>query len=190
MSLLETMCRARQEWGVGFCAEFPWTVLNFDDGTTFLENLTIRYQQNAGNRCKKFAGGYHPRNAMREMRALLQEKTILGAFGDFQSILGAALEVQKLILGMQSSILGMASHDLSNTKTTNLGATPGAIPGVGGNPHERFSFALAFSERFFKNWGGPRVSDRRCFEQVLGKEKKNELLPTTTLFEKTLNTKW
>ena len=38
--------------------------------------------------------------------------------------------------------------------------TPGAIPGVDGNPHERFSFAPAFLERFFKNWGGPRASEQ------------------------------
>ena len=38
-------------------------------------------------------------------------------------------------------MLGMASHDLGNTKTTLLGATPGAIPGIDGNPHEIFSFA-------------------------------------------------
>ena len=47
----------------------------------------------------------------------------------------------------------MASHDLSNTKTKILGATPGAIPGIDGNPHERFSFAPAFSERFFSRVG-------------------------------------
>ena len=27
------------------------------------------------------------------------------------------------------------------------------------NPPERFSFAPAFSERFFKNWGGPRAPE-------------------------------
>ena len=43
----------------------------------------------------------------------------------------------------------MASHDLINTKPTILGATPGAIPGIAANPPERFSFAPAFSERFF-----------------------------------------
>ena len=53
----------------------------------------------------------------------------------------------------------MASHDLSNTKPTILGATPGVIPGIYGNPHEIFSFAPAFSERFFENWGGPRAPD-------------------------------
>ena len=53
----------------------------------------------------------------------------------------------------------MASHDLTNTNTTILGATPGAIPGIDGNPRERASFAPAFSERFFKNWGGPRPPD-------------------------------
>ena len=53
----------------------------------------------------------------------------------------------------------MASHDLINTKATILGATLGAIPGIAANPPERFSFAPAFSERFFKNWGGPRAPD-------------------------------
>ena len=61
---------------------------------------------------------------------------------------GAALGIRNSILGIRNSILGMASHDLSNTKTTILGATPGAIPGIDGNPHERFSFAPLFSERF------------------------------------------
>ena len=63
------------------------------------------------------------------------------------------------ILGIRNSILGMASRDLSNTKTAILGATPGAIPGIDGNPHERFSFSPAFSEPFFKNWGGPRAQE-------------------------------
>ena len=62
---------------------------------------------------------------------------------------------------MQNSTLGMAFHDLSNTKTTILGTTLGAIPGIDGNPHERSSFYAAFSERFFKNWGGPRTPDLR-----------------------------
>ena len=53
----------------------------------------------------------------------------------------------------------MASHDLINTKPTILGATLGAIPGIAANPPERFSFATAFSERFFKNWGGPRAQE-------------------------------
>ena len=63
------------------------------------------------------------------------------------------------ILGIRNSILGMASHDLINTKPTILGATLGAIPGIAANPPERFSFAPAFSERFFKNWGGPRAPE-------------------------------
>ena len=47
----------------------------------------------------------------------------------------------------------------SNAKTTILGATPGEIPGIDGNLHERFSFAPAFSEHFFKNWGGPSAPE-------------------------------
>ena len=80
------------------------------------------------------------------------EKAILGALGESRGILGAAL-------GVRNSILGMASHDSSNTKTTILGATPGAIPRIDGNPHERFSCAPPFSERFFENWGGPRAQE-------------------------------
>ena len=79
------------------------------------------------------------------------EKAILGALGEFRGILGAGLGLQKVTLGMRNSILGMAFHDLSNTKPVILGATPGAIPGIDGNPHERFSFAPTFSELFFKN---------------------------------------
>ena len=45
-------------------------------------------------------------------------------------------------------------------KTTIRGATPGAIPGVDGSPQERFSFASAFSELFFKNWGGPHAPEK------------------------------
>ena len=87
------------------------------------------------------------------------EKAILGALGEFRGILGAALGIGNSILGIRNSILGMASHDLINTKPTILGATLGAIPGIAANPPERFSFAPAFSERFFKNWGGPRASE-------------------------------
>ena len=87
------------------------------------------------------------------------EKAILGALEAFRGILGAALGIQKVILGMRNSILGTASHDLSNTKTRILGATAGAIPGIDGNPHERFSFAPSFSEHFFENWDGPRAQE-------------------------------
>ena len=87
-------------------------------------------------------------------------KSLSGSQNQKPGTLGAALEVQKITIGMQNSILGKASHDLCNAKTTILGATSGAIPGNDGNPHERFSFAYAFSERFFKNWGGPRAPEQ------------------------------
>ena len=51
------------------------------------------------------------------------EKAVLGALGEFRGILGAALGIRNSILGIRNSILGMAFHDLSNTKTTILGAT-------------------------------------------------------------------
>ena len=46
---------------------------------------------------------------------------------------------------------------LNNTKTTILGATPGAILGIDGHKHERFSFEPAFSGAVFQEWGGPRA---------------------------------
>ena len=87
------------------------------------------------------------------------EKAILGALGEFRGILGAALGIRNSILGIRNSILGMASYDLINTKPTILGATLGAIPGIAANPHEICTFGPAFSERFFRNWGGPRAPD-------------------------------
>ena len=86
------------------------------------------------------------------------EKAIFGALGEFRGILAAAHGIQKVMLGMRNSILGMAFHDLSNMKPVILGATPGAIPGIDGSPHERFSFAPTFSKRLFKNWS-PRARE-------------------------------
>ena len=59
----------------------------------------------------------------------------------------------------------MAFHDLSNTKTIVLGATPRSIPRIDGNPHERFSFAPAFSECFL-GWS-PRAR-LMAFREALG----------------------
>ena len=103
--------------------------------------------------------GDHPNFHEKRSRS---EKAILGALGAFRGILGAALGVQRIILGMRNPVLGMASRDLCNAKTTILRATPGAIPGIDGNPHGRFSFAHAFSDRFGKNWGGPCAPEQRA----------------------------
>ena len=93
-------------------------------------------------------------------------KNALGVKGPFSELSESSgvfseqlseLEIGNSILGIRNSILGMASLDLINTKPTILGATLGAIPGIAANPPKRFSFAPAFSERFFKNWGGPRA---------------------------------
>ena len=114
------------------------------------------------------------------------EKAILGALGEFRGILGAALGIRNSILGIRNSILGMASHDLSNTKTTILGATPGAILGIDGNSHERFSFAPAFSERFFKNWGGPRSPELRRLLPIRipsPSMRQDEILPAQAISE-------
>ena len=72
-------------------------------------------------------------------KTLSERKAILGVLGEFRGILGAALGVQKIILGIRNPILRMTSRDFCKAKTTILGATPGAIPGIDGNPHERFS---------------------------------------------------
>ena len=90
------------------------------------------------------------------------EKAILGALGEFWGILEATVLIQKVILGIRNSSLGMVSHDLSNTESTILGATLGVILGIGGNRTKDFHLRPpAFSELFFKNWGGPRAQDRR-----------------------------
>ena len=76
-------------------------------------------------------------------------KNALGAkrpFSELWESSGAFTEKRSRSSGKRFSefkLLGMGSHDLSNTKTKILGATPGAIPGIDGNPHERFSFAPA-----------------------------------------------
>ena len=84
------------------------------------------------------------------------ERAILGALGEFRGILGAALGIGNSILGIRNSILRMASHNLINTKSTILGATLAANPGIAMSPPERVSSSSAFAERFFKNWGGYR----------------------------------
>ena len=112
----------------------------------------------------RFSEGWGPPQ-FQEKRSR-SERAILGALGEFWGILGAALGIGNSILGIRNSILRMASHDLINTKPTILGATLGAIPGIAANPPERFSFAPAFSERFFKNWGGPRAPEVQLKENT------------------------
>ena len=50
----------------------------------------------------------------------------------------------------------LEQHENHNSRNNSRGA----IPGIHGNPHERASFSPAFSERFFKNWGGPRAPEK------------------------------
>ena len=63
---------------------------------------------------------------------------------------------------MRNAILGMASRDLSNTKTTILGATPGAIPRIDGTHMKDFHLPLRSRSLFFENWGGPRAQDLKA----------------------------
>ena len=53
-----------------------------------------------------------------------------------------------MILRMRGPVFGVASHDLSNAKATNLRAAPGALLKIDGNAHEvGFSLPPDFSER-------------------------------------------
>ena len=124
------------------------------DPAQFQERKTLFYRDSIENR--QF-GGQKSKSSRGELAPPL-------AFGTFwppppypglrQSsrelwgILRAALEIAKVMLGMQVPFIGMASHDLSNTKATILRATRGAIPKIDENPHKRFSFPRAFSEPF------------------------------------------
>ena len=83
---------------------------------------------------------------------------------EFQGILRAALGIQKLIFGIWNFTLGMASHDLSNTKTTILGEHTW-----------RFSFALAFSQIFLNLWfAKPMVCVRVAFHENDGNHENDE----------------
>ena len=91
-----------------------------------------------------------------------RSRSLGAALGEFRGILGAALGIQ--ILGIRDSILGMASHDLSNTKTTILRATPGAIPRIDGNPHGRLSLPLHSPSVFFQEMGGSHAQESTAEE--------------------------
>ena len=101
------------------------------------------------------------------------EKAILGALGEFRGILGGALGVRKIILGTRNPILGVAYHDLSDAKTTILGATLGAIPGIAANPHERLSFAPCILGAFFQELGwSPHAREMKTKEQKFKMSRK------------------
>ena len=98
----------------------------------------------------------------------------LGALGEFRTILGEALGIRNSILGIRKSILRMASHDLSNTKTTILGATPGAIPGIDGNPHVSRSWEYSrilpdFGRNLTDFAGWAAASQTLCGHDVFGR---------------------
>ena len=100
--------------------------------------------------------GDHPnfrKNALRAKRPFKELSESSGVFSEQLS------EFRNSVLRMRNSILGMASHDLSNTKTTILGATLGATPRNDGNPNESYSFAPSFrkilvSVKFFARNSG------------------------------------
>ena len=76
------------------------------------------------------------------------EKASVGPLEKFQGILGATLRAQQVILAMRKSILGMASHDFSNTKTTILRETAGTIPQLVETHRKDVLVPHAFSECF------------------------------------------
>ena len=63
------------------------------------------------------------------------------------------------ITWIRNSTLGVAFATWEKRKP-QFWATPGVIPKIDGNPHERLSFASAFSELYFENWGGHRASEK------------------------------
>ena len=86
--------------------------------------------------------GDHPnfrKNALGVKQPFSELSESFGIFsGQLSEFEISALGIRNSILGIRNSILGMASHGLSNPKATILGATPGAIAGIDGNPHQRF----------------------------------------------------
>ena len=90
-------------------------------------------------------------------------KAILGAPGEFQGILGAALRVQKSILGMRNPILGMASHDLGNAKPQFSEQLLERFLEMVGTHMKDFHLPLHSRSFSFKNWGGPRAPDSKLF---------------------------
>ena len=78
---------------------------------------------------------------------------MLGALTEFQDILGAALRIQKMILGIRNSRNGTSL--LEQWKATVLEATLGVIPHIDGNPHERFHVRLHSQSFFLRIWGAP-----------------------------------
>ena len=67
-----------------------------------------------------------------------REKAILGALGEFRGILGAALGIH----GIRNSILGMASHDLSNMKPQFSEQLPERFPELMGTHMKDFHLPL------------------------------------------------
>ena len=105
--------------------------------------------------------GNHPN--FRKM--LSDKKAILGALGEFRGILGAALGIRNFTLGIRNSILRMASHNLSNTKTKILEATPGVIPGIDGTHMKDFHLPQHSRSVFSRIGVGPRAPE---FNQRVG----------------------
>ena len=157
-----------------FCTQrvsFLELLKNQGRATSFCRHaaLSIRYNQPKP--------GDHPNFKKKALRGKKRPFSELG-------ILGAALGLQKMILGMRNPILGMASHDLSdlcNAKTTILGATPGAIPGIHGNPLDscdmkHFHLPVHSRRVFFKNWGGACAPEPMTSNPLQTSEKEKKTL--------------
>ena len=89
------------------------------------------------------------------------EKAILGALGEFRGILGAALGIQKVILGMQNF---HSRNGISRLEQPQLSEQlPEPILELMGTHMKDFHLTLHSRSVFFKNWGGPHAPEnRRC----------------------------
>ena len=85
------------------------------------------------------------------------EKAILGALGEFRGILGAALGIGNSILGIRKFHSRNGLSRLDQYETHNSRSNSRSDSRNCREPTRKISFAPAFSERFFKNWGGPRA---------------------------------
>ena len=96
------------------------------------------------------------------------DKAILGALGVFQGILGAALGMQEVTLGTRNSILRIYGiSQLEQYEKHNSQSHSGSDSQIDENPHERFAFALAFSDQFL------RIGVVRACQKYLSKKRKD-----------------
>ena len=100
------------------------------------------------------------------------EKATLGSLGPFRVILGAALGVQELILGMRNAILAMASHDLCNAKPQFSEQLPERCPELMGTHMEDVHLPMHSRSVFFLLGWSPRA--RSCLAHAFQSPRKSQ----------------